>query len=209
MVAAPMTPRMSLRVGLDGRFHTASRAASTDNSLATFASAGIVSGGLTLALRSMLAGGALLGVHALVLGPLPIGAVPTYRPWIDGIQWAPAHAAPRRQCQTQKEIAMSTIGPATFAPVPYEGLTCAYLESAYRSASHPSSHDLVETPATNSLAVTKMTDASSHSFKFVQARLGNFEIQRLMSQYNQAETLSSNVQKKLDDTKSGQQQKIG
>jgi hypothetical protein len=59
MVAAPMTPRMSLRVGLDGRFHTASRAASTDNSLATFASAGIVSGGLTLALRSMLAGGAL------------------------------------------------------------------------------------------------------------------------------------------------------
>jgi hypothetical protein len=64
-----------------------------------------------------------------------------------------------------------------------------------------------------------MTDASSHSFKFVptgalhpsspEARLGNFEIQRLMSQYNQAETLSSNVQKKLDDTKSGQQQKIG
>jgi hypothetical protein len=54
-----------------------------------------------------------------------------------------------------------------------------------------------------------MTDASSHSFKFVQARLGNFEIQRLMSQYNQAETLSSNVQKKLDDTRSGQQQKIG
>ena len=40
-------------------------------------------------------------------------------------------------------------------------------------------------------------------------KLGNFEIQRLMSQFNQAETLASNVQKKLDDTVSGQQQKIG
>jgi len=40
-------------------------------------------------------------------------------------------------------------------------------------------------------------------------RLGNFEIQRLMSAFNQAETLSSNVQKKMDDTISGQQQKIG
>ena len=42
-----------------------------------------------------------------------------------------------------------------------------------------------------------------------QDRMGNFEIQRLMSAFNQAETLSSNVQKKLDDTISGQQQKIG
>lgn len=33
-----------------------------------------------------------------------------------------------------------------------------------------------------------------------QDRMGNFEIQRLMSAYNQAETLSSNVQKKLDET---------
>ena len=40
-------------------------------------------------------------------------------------------------------------------------------------------------------------------------RMGNFEIQRLMSAFNQAETLSSNVQKKLDDTVAGQQQKIG
>jgi hypothetical protein len=39
-------------------------------------------------------------------------------------------------------------------------------------------------------------------------RLGNFEIQRLMSTFNQMETLSSNVQKKADDTASGQQQKI-
>ncbi len=33
-----------------------------------------------------------------------------------------------------------------------------------------------------------------------QDKLGNFEIQDLMSRYNQAETLSSNVQKKLKDT---------
>lgn len=42
-----------------------------------------------------------------------------------------------------------------------------------------------------------------------EERLGNFEIQRLMSTYNQMETLSSSVQKKADDTASGQQQKIG
>jgi len=34
-------------------------------------------------------------------------------------------------------------------------------------------------------------------------RLGNFEIQNLMSRYNQAETLASSVQKKADDTASG------
>jgi len=38
---------------------------------------------------------------------------------------------------------------------------------------------------------------------------GNFEIQRLMSSYNQAETLSSNVKKKLDDTVSAVAKKIG
>jgi hypothetical protein len=32
-------------------------------------------------------------------------------------------------------------------------------------------------------------------------RMGNFEIQRLMSQYNQAETLSSQIHKKIADTK--------
>lgn len=35
-----------------------------------------------------------------------------------------------------------------------------------------------------------------------QDRMGNFEIQRLMSSYNQAETLASSVQKKLNDTDS-------
>jgi hypothetical protein len=36
-----------------------------------------------------------------------------------------------------------------------------------------------------------------------QDRMGNFEIQRLMSSYNQAETLASSVRKKHDDTASG------
>ena len=35
-----------------------------------------------------------------------------------------------------------------------------------------------------------------------QDRLGNFEIQNLMSRYNQAETLASSIQKKADDTAS-------
>jgi len=36
-----------------------------------------------------------------------------------------------------------------------------------------------------------------------QDKLGNFEIQRLMSSFNQAETLASSVLKKLSDTNSG------
>jgi hypothetical protein len=36
-----------------------------------------------------------------------------------------------------------------------------------------------------------------------QDKLGNFRIQDLMSQYNQSETLSSNIQKKLDDAHRG------
>lgn len=42
-----------------------------------------------------------------------------------------------------------------------------------------------------------------------QDRLGNFEIQSLMSAYNQAETLSSNIQKKSSDTVNGAIGKIG
>lgn len=42
-----------------------------------------------------------------------------------------------------------------------------------------------------------------------QDKLGNFEIQDLMSRYNQAETLASSVQKKKDDTANSIIQKIG
>jgi len=40
-------------------------------------------------------------------------------------------------------------------------------------------------------------------------RMDNFEIQRLMSDFNQTETLASNMQKKSDDTLSGIVQRIG
>ena len=40
-------------------------------------------------------------------------------------------------------------------------------------------------------------------------RLGNFEIQRLMSQYNQSEQLASSVQKKKDDTANATIGKVG
>jgi hypothetical protein len=40
-------------------------------------------------------------------------------------------------------------------------------------------------------------------------RMGNFEIQRLMSRYNQSEQLASSVQKKADDTANGVISKIG
>ena len=36
-----------------------------------------------------------------------------------------------------------------------------------------------------------------------QDRMGNFEIQRLMSSFNQAETLASSVLKKLSETNTG------
>lgn len=40
-------------------------------------------------------------------------------------------------------------------------------------------------------------------------KLGNFEIQDLMSRFNQSETLASSVQKKTDDTASGIISKVG
>jgi hypothetical protein len=42
-----------------------------------------------------------------------------------------------------------------------------------------------------------------------QDKLGNFEIQMLMSEYNEAEQLASNVQKKQDDTDKDLIHKIG
>jgi cell division protein FtsN len=42
-----------------------------------------------------------------------------------------------------------------------------------------------------------------------QDRMGNFEIQRLMSQYNQSEQRRSNVQKKHDDTSNAAAKKFG
>lgn len=50
----------------------------------------------------------------------------------------------------------------------------------------------------------KSLDKLSEKIKDLESneKLGNFEIQDLMSRYNQAETLASNVLKKRDDTAS-------
>src|SRR5437867_3144038 len=51
-------------------------------------------------------------------------------------------------------------------------------------------------------ALAKHAQETASQLKGLEAqdRMGNFEIQRLMSAYNQAETLASSVQKKMDDT---------
>jgi hypothetical protein len=47
-------------------------------------------------------------------------------------------------------------------------------------------------------SVTRVTNARVLKNSANQDRLGNVEIQNVMSQHNRAESLSSNVQKKLD-----------
>ena len=56
----------------------------------------------------------------------------------------------------------------------------------------------------------KCLDKLSETLKELEAqdKLGNFEIQDLMSQFNQAETLASSVLKKRDDTASSVTAKI-
>ena len=55
-------------------------------------------------------------------------------------------------------------------------------------------HDSRELTADELNAVSGGKGLESHD------RLGNFEIQRLMSSYNEASTLASSVQKKANDT---------
>ena len=71
--------------------------------------------------------------------------------------------------------------------------------------SHASEVQSTEVPSVAANSSVAENSVSMDSFD----RLNNAAIQQLMSQLNQAETLSSNLQKKLDDTISGQQQKIG
>jgi len=48
--AIPMTPTMSLRVGLDSRFHTAQFSDTPEQTIASFATAGVLAGGATIGL---------------------------------------------------------------------------------------------------------------------------------------------------------------
>lgn len=63
-------------------------------------------------------------------------------------------------------------------------------------------HDQVELTREQTVSRFKSLLAAKESNLEEKDRLGNFEIQRLMSQYNQAETLASSVLKKSNDTAS-------
>jgi hypothetical protein len=49
--AVPMTPQLSFRFGLDSRFHTAAFTGTDDQTVASFATSGILAGGATIGLR--------------------------------------------------------------------------------------------------------------------------------------------------------------
>jgi hypothetical protein len=55
-----VNPQLSLRAGLDSRFHTASAASTVDQTIGGFATAGIIAGGATLGLQYASEGGAFL-----------------------------------------------------------------------------------------------------------------------------------------------------
>ena len=53
--AVPLTPQLSLRIGVDSRFHTAAFTGTTDQTIASFATSGILAGGATLEFMSFTA----------------------------------------------------------------------------------------------------------------------------------------------------------
>jgi hypothetical protein len=55
-----VSPELSVRVGLDSRFHTASSLRTPDETIGSFATAGILAGGATIGLQYSSAGGALV-----------------------------------------------------------------------------------------------------------------------------------------------------
>ena len=57
--AVPLSPEASLRVGVDSRFHTAPFG-STTQTVASFATSGILAGGVTLGLQYGMRGGSLM-----------------------------------------------------------------------------------------------------------------------------------------------------
>ena len=79
------------------------------------------------------------------------------------------------------------------------------LTTVFRDASIPIDRGLREHFAQTRTALNRLErvqKAFDDAMKDLEAqdRLGNFEIQNLMSQYNQVETLASSVAKKVNDT---------
>jgi hypothetical protein len=58
--AIPVSPQLSVRAGLDSRFHTASSVSAVDQTISGFATAGIIAGGATLGLQYSTPGGAFV-----------------------------------------------------------------------------------------------------------------------------------------------------
>ena len=58
--AVPLSPDLSLRVGLDSRFHTAAFTGTADQTIGSFATSGILAGGATLSMQYAVGGGSFV-----------------------------------------------------------------------------------------------------------------------------------------------------
>jgi hypothetical protein len=58
--SVPLNPQASLRVGVDSRFHTAAFDGTSDQTVASFATSGILAGGATVGLQYSMSGGSFL-----------------------------------------------------------------------------------------------------------------------------------------------------
>lgn len=58
--AFPVNPALSLRLGIDSRFHTAAFSTTQDRTIGSFATAGVLAGGITLGLQRSMSGGSYL-----------------------------------------------------------------------------------------------------------------------------------------------------
>jgi hypothetical protein len=58
--SVPLSPQLSLRAGVDSRFHTASFTGIVDQTVAAFATSGILAGGATLGVQYAMSGGSLV-----------------------------------------------------------------------------------------------------------------------------------------------------
>jgi hypothetical protein len=58
--SVPLSPQASLRVGVDSRFHTAAYNRGGDQTVASFATSGILAGGVTVGLQYSVSGGSFI-----------------------------------------------------------------------------------------------------------------------------------------------------
>jgi hypothetical protein len=153
----------------------------------------------------------LLGIVTIALLPLvPVPAEPG-----GGIQRSPSPQAPLSRTKLS-EVQGDLRNAVKFLGKTRADMAAALKKQQARGASAQArvvaALKLAQEPGTPSAqkmdAIRKSLESALKELE-AQDRMDNFEIQRLMSSFNQAEALASSVQKKLDDTISAQQQKIG